>query len=63
MRCNHLPSRVILLMLCLISCPPSVFFRRFAVFSITPILSDLVSLALVCPITPIVLLVANKDLL
>ncbi|KAI7887628.1 uncharacterized protein EV154DRAFT_484931 [Mucor mucedo] len=39
------------------------FFRGFAVFFITPIISDLVSLALVCPITPTVLLVANKNLL
>ncbi|KAI7886411.1 uncharacterized protein EV154DRAFT_521416 [Mucor mucedo] len=37
-------------------------FRGFAVFLIAPVLSDLVSLALVCPITPIVLLVANKNL-
>ncbi|KAI7886412.1 uncharacterized protein EV154DRAFT_485164 [Mucor mucedo] len=37
-------------------------FLEFAVFLISPILSDLVSLALLCPITPIVLLVANKYL-
>ncbi|KAI7865320.1 uncharacterized protein EV154DRAFT_488728 [Mucor mucedo] len=37
-------------------------FRGFAEFLISPILSNLVSLTLLCPITPIALLVANKYL-